>query len=73
MVKYGFLFPGQGAQFPGMMKDLCEKFADGKGFFEKYSKTAGFSISQLLWESSEQELARTDKSQTAITAAKMTK
>ena len=71
MVKYGFLFPGQGAQFPGMMKDLCEKFADGKDFFEKYSKTAGFSISQLLWESSEQELARTDKSQTAITAASL--
>ena len=30
MVKYGFLFPGQGAQFPGMMKDLCDNFTDGK-------------------------------------------
>ena len=39
MVKYGFLFPGQGAQFPGMMKDLCEKFADGKGFFEYVNNT----------------------------------
>lgn len=71
MVKYGFLFPGQGAQFPGMMKDLCESFADGKKFLDKYSEIAGFSVQELLWESSEQELARTDKSQTAITAASL--
>ena len=71
MVKYVFLFPGQGAQFPGMMKDLCESFADGKKFLDKYSEIAGFSVQELLWESSEQELARTDKSQTAITAASL--
>ena len=71
MVKYGFLFPGQGAQFPGMMKDLCGSFADGKNFLDDYSKIVGFSVQELLWESSEQELSRTDKSQTAITAASL--
>ncbi len=71
MVKYGFLFPGQGAQFPGMMKDLCENFTDGNTFLDDYSKIAGFPVQQLLWESSAQELSRTDKSQTAITAASL--
>ena len=71
MVKYIYAFPGQGAQAPGMIKDICEKFAEGKSLLDKYSSVSGIDIPSLLWNSSVEDLARSDNSQTAITAASL--
>lgn len=71
MVKYIYAFPGQGAQAPGMIKDVCEKFGEGKALLDKYSKVAGIDIPSLLWNSTAEDLARSDNSQTAITAASL--
>lgn len=71
MVKYIFAFPGQGAQTPGMMKDVCEKHQEGKAVLDKFSKVIGIDVPALLWNSSEAELARSDNSQIAITAASL--
>lgn len=71
MVNYIFAFPGQGAQTPGMMQEICSKYPVGKEFLDKYSVASGIDILRLLWDSSAEELARSDNSQTAITAASL--
>ena len=71
MVKYIFAFPGQGAQTPGMMKAVCEKHAEGKAVLDRFSKVIGIDVPALLWNSTEAELARSDNSQIAITAASL--
>lgn len=71
MVKYIYAFPGQGAQAPGMIKDVCERFPVGKELLDKYSKISGIDIPSLLWNSTAEDLARSDNSQTGITAASL--
>lgn len=71
MVKYIFAFPGQGAQTPGMMKAVCEKHQEGKAVLDKFGKVIGIDVPALLWNSTEAELARSDNSQIAITAASL--
>lgn len=71
MVKHIFAFPGQGAQAPGMIKEACEKFPVGKEFLDKYSKLNDSDIPALLWDSTPEDLARSDNSQVAITAASL--
>lgn len=63
-----FVFPGQGAQVPGMAKDLCESYKSAKDCLEKISRTADKDIAGLLWNSTQEELSRSDNSQLAITA-----
>lgn len=71
MVKHIFAFPGQGAQTPGMMKEACEKYPVASAFLDKYSQIHGSDVKKLLWESSAEDLQRSDNSQVAITAASM--
>lgn len=71
MVKFIFAFPGQGAQTPGMMKAVCEKHQEGKAVLDKFGKVIGIDVPALLWNSTEAELARSDNSQIAITAASL--
>ena len=69
--KYAFLFPGQGAQTPGMMKDVCEAFVEARKCIDKASEITGEDITKLLWETDASVLSRTDRSQLAITVASL--
>src|SRR5690606_38195916 len=61
-----YIFPGQGAQFPGMGKDLYESNDIAKGMFETANELLGFNISQIMFNGSEEELKQTKVTQPAI-------
>lgn len=67
--KFAFLFPGQGAQEPGMLKDICEAFPVARKIIDKISEITGVDMPKLMWESEASVLSRSDNSQLAITAA----
>lgn len=69
--KYAFLFPGQGAQAPGMAKDIAENSVAAKKVIDEISTIIGLDMAKLLWESTPEELARSDNSQIAILAASL--
>ncbi len=69
--KYAFLFPGQGAQAPGMVKDVAESFSSAKKVIDDVSSIVDLDMAKLLWESDAAELSRSDNSQIAITAASL--
>lgn len=66
MPKTALLFPGQGAQYVGMGKDLCEAYPKARECFEAADKALGFALSKVCFEGPEAELNRTDVSQPAI-------
>jgi len=68
MGKTAFLFPGQASQYPGMGKDLAEKFAAARRVFDEADEALGFAISKLCFEGSEDELKLTENTQPAILA-----
>ena len=69
--KYAFLFPGQGAQAPGMVKDVAESFPSAKKVIDDVSSIVNLDMAKLLWESDAAQLSRSDNSQIAITAASL--
>ncbi|MGH9560929.1 MAG: ACP S-malonyltransferase [Terracidiphilus sp.] len=66
MSKLAFLFPGQASQYPGMGRDLAEKFPESRAVFEEADAALGFSLSKLCFEGSEDELKLTENTQPAI-------
>src|SRR5512137_550351 len=66
MGKVAFLFPGQASQYPGMGKELSEKYPVAKAVFEEADKVLGFSISKICFEGTEDELKLTANTQPAI-------
>ncbi|MBX3474692.1 MAG: ACP S-malonyltransferase [Planctomycetes bacterium] len=68
MPKTALLFPGQGAQYVGMGKDLAEKFPQARAVFAQADSLLGFGLSKVCFEGPEPELNRTDVSQPAILA-----
>ena len=61
-----YMFPGQGAQFTGMGLDLYEKFPIAQELFEKANDILGFSITDVMFEGSAEELKQTKVTQPAI-------
>lgn len=61
-----YIFPGQGAQFPGMGKDLYESNDIAKNLFENANDLLGFNISKIMFEGTEEELKQTRVTQPAI-------
>jgi [acyl-carrier-protein] S-malonyltransferase len=60
------VFPGQGAQYPGMGKSLYEENPTAKALFEKANEQLGFRITDILFEGTEEELKQTKVTQPAI-------
>lgn len=65
-MKTALLFPGQGAQYVGMGKDLAQQFHVAAAAFARADEVLGFELSRICFEGPESELNRTDISQPAI-------
>ncbi len=61
-----YIFPGQGAQYTGMGLDLYEKSPVAQEFFKKANKILGFSITDIMFQGSADELKQTKVTQPAI-------
>jgi [acyl-carrier-protein] S-malonyltransferase len=61
-----FVFPGQGAQFVGMGKDMYDSSAEAKDMFEKANEILGFRITDLMFEGTDEDLKQTKVTQPAI-------
>ena len=61
-----YVFPGQGAQFSGMGKDLYESSTEAKQLFEKANEILGFEITKIMFEGSDEELKQTKVTQPAV-------
>jgi [acyl-carrier-protein] S-malonyltransferase len=61
-----FVFPGQGAQFVGMGKDLYENNAQAKELFEKANEILGYRITDIMFDGTAEELKQTKVTQPAV-------
>ena len=61
-----YVFPGQGAQFVGMGKDLYDNNEEARAMFEKANEVLGFRITDLMFEGTEDDLKQTKVTQPAI-------
>ncbi|WP_047446905.1 ACP S-malonyltransferase [Alistipes sp. ZOR0009] len=61
-----YVFPGQGAQFVGMGKDLYENVPQAKELFEKANEILGFRITDLMFAGTDEDLKQTKVTQPAI-------
>ncbi len=66
-----FLFPGQGAQVIGMAKDCFEAGGYAKSLFEEADEVLGFNLSELVFNGSEEDLAKTENCQPALLVASL--
>jgi [acyl-carrier-protein] S-malonyltransferase len=66
MGKTAFVFPGQASQYPGMGKELVDKYPAARAVFDEADKALGFSISQMCFSGSEEDLKQTANTQPAI-------
>jgi len=66
MEKTAYVFPGQGAQFSGMGRDLCESYSLAREMFTKACTILGFDIMAIMFEGSDEDLRSTKVTQPAI-------
>ncbi len=63
---HAYVFPGQGAQFPGMGKDLYESSSAARELFDKANEILRFRISDIMFSGSAEELKQTNVTQPAV-------
>ena len=61
-----YIFPGQGAQFPGMGKNLWERFDEAKSLFAQADEILGFRITDIMFAGTAEDLKQTRVTQPAI-------
>ena len=61
-----YIFPGQGAQFTGMGKDLYENSPLAREYFEKANEILGYRITDLMFEGTSEDLRQTKVTQPAV-------
>ncbi len=61
-----YVFPGQGAQFVGMGKDLYESNAKAKELFDKANEILGYRITDIMFEGTDEDLKQTKVTQPAV-------
>ncbi|MCX7922790.1 MAG: ACP S-malonyltransferase [Clostridia bacterium] len=69
MKKLALIFPGQGSQYVGMGKALCDKYEVARQTFEEANEAVGFDLQKLCFEGSIEELTKTENTQPAILTA----
>jgi len=66
MGKIAFIFPGQGAQYVGMGKQLAEEFKSADAIFDQANEALGFDVKKMIFESDDETLKVTENTQPAI-------
>ena len=66
IMKKAFVFPGQGAQFVGMGKDMYEQSAVARELFEQANEVLGFRITDLMFDGTDEDLRQTKVTQPAV-------
>ena len=66
MSKHAYVFPGQGAQFVGMGKDLYENFPKAKELFDQANEILGFNITDIIFNGTDEDLKQTKVTQPAV-------
>ncbi len=69
MMKMAFLFPGQGSQYVGMGKSLCQSFPEAGNTFDEANEALGFDLKRLCFEGGMEELTKTENTQPAVLTA----
>lgn len=65
-MKHAYVFPGQGAQYPGMGKDLYENSVEARELFGKANEILGFNITDIMFNGTAEELKQTKVTQPAV-------
>ncbi len=69
MGKLAFIFPGQGAQYVGMGKQIASEFASSSAIFDEASETLGFDMKKMIFDGDDETLKITENTQPAIVTA----
>lgn len=69
--KFAFVFPGQGAQYPGMAKDFVQSYSTARRTLEEADDILKYNLSTLILEGPEDKLTQTKNSQLGIFVASM--
>jgi len=67
--KIACIFPGQGAQYPGMGKEIADNYAEAMRIFDLASERLGIDMKKLCFEGDEEELKKTENTQPSILTA----